>query len=251
VSRALHWMWQLLLANDLLFSCFISFIRPSTLCMLIKRAMLITVLGFGLPAFAVDFYDAEIIIFRQLDSLGDAEELNIPRERHVNLHLELESLLQSAITISLEPAIEGYLASLSQRLRVSRNYEIIFHGRWSQTTSDRKKSPHVLINLPAIKDQTHSMAGILHLFSTDLLYIDTLLRYRPEKELFVQNKDSSEENAIRPYYFIKERRRIKFQEVHFFDHPKFGAILTVWPIKLPELLELTEKSHPNRQAETP
>jgi hypothetical protein len=30
-------------------------------------------------------------------------------------------------------------------------------------------------------------------------------------------------------YFLSERRRLKFKEVHYFDHPKFGAILGVWP----------------------
>ena len=53
------------------------------------RAMLQRVLFFGLlalvsvPAPAIDFYDVEILVFRQLDSQGDDEELDVPNIRHL------------------------------------------------------------------------------------------------------------------------------------------------------------------------
>ena len=131
--------------------------------------MLQRVLFFGLlalvsvPAPAIDFYDVEILVFRQLDSQGDDEELDVPNIRHLELNLELHDLLDRTSAIPLEPAIEGYLSHPSQRIGNSRDYEILFHGRWSQTTSDRKAAPYIRIDLPAIR-RSHTLTGVLRLF---------------------------------------------------------------------------------------
>ena len=192
---------------------------------------------------AVDFYDVEILVFRQLDSQGDDEELEVPNIRHLELNLELQDLLDRTSAIPLEPAIEGYLSHPAQRIGSSRDYEILFHGRWSQTTSDRKAAPYIRIDLPAIR-RSHTLTGVLRLFATDLLYVDTFLRYRPAKQQATNQTSESTGPNTQPYYFLKERRRVKFREVHFLDHPKFGILLTVWPVKLPELPSPTNEPQP-------
>jgi len=196
-----------------------------------------------IPVPAVDFYDVEILVFRQYDSQGDDEELDIPNIRHLELNLEFQDLLDRTLAIPLEPAIEGYLSHPARRIGDNPDYEILFHGRWSQTTSDLKAAPYIQIDLPAIR-RGHTLAGVLRLFSTDLLYIDTFLRYRPaEQQTASQTREPTEGNS-QPYYFLKERRRVKFREVHFLDHPKFGVLLTVWPVKLPELPTPTNELKP-------
>ena len=123
---------------------------------------------------------------------------------------------------------------MAQSIDHSRDYEILFHGRWSQTTSDRQGAPYIRIDLPAV-GRSSTLIGVLRLFATDLLYVDAFLRYQPaEQQANNQIVESAERNP-QPYYFLKERRRVKFREVHFLDHPKFGILLTVWPVKLPEL----------------
>ena len=134
-----------------------------------------------MSAHAVDFYDAEILVFRQFDSQGDDEELDVPNIRHLELNLELQDLLDRTSTVPLEPAIEGYLSHPAQRIGNNQDYEILFHGRWSQTTSDRKAAPYIRVDLPAIR-RSHTLTGVFRLFSTDLLYVDIFLRYRPEKQ---------------------------------------------------------------------
>ena len=215
-------------------------------------ATLQRVLFFGLltsvcvPVPAYDFYDVEILVFRQLDSQGDDEELDVPNIRHLELNLELQDLLDRTSAAPLEPAIEGYLSHPAQRIGNSRDYEILFHGRWSQTTSDRKAAPYIRIDLPAIR-RSHTLTGVLRLFSTDLLYVDTFLRYRPVEQQAVNQTSKSAGRNTQPYYFLKERRRVRFREVHFLDHPKFGVLLTVWPVKLPELPPPTNEPQPARK----
>ena len=214
--------------------------------------MLQRVLFFGLlalvsvPAPAIDFYDVEILVFRQLDSQGDDEELDVPNIRHLELNLELHDLLNRTSAIPLEPAIEGYLSHPGQRIGNSRDYEILFHGRWSQTTSDRQGAPYIRIDLPAV-GRSSTLIGVLRLFATDLLYVDAFLRYRPAEQQANNQIVKSTERNTQPYYFLKERRRVKFREVHFLDHPKFGILLTVWPVKLPELPSPTNEPQPTKK----
>jgi hypothetical protein len=185
------------------------------------------------PTPAIDFYDVEVLVFQQFDNQGDDEELDVPHTRHLELNLELQDFLDRKSAIPLEPAIDGYLNHPAQRIGNSSDYEILFYGRWSQTTSDRKTAPYVRIDLPAIR-RSHGLTGVFRLFSTDLLYVDTFLRYQPaEQQSLNQTRGSVGQNTA-PMYFLKERRRVKFREVHFLDHPKFGVLLTVWPVKLPE-----------------
>lgn len=195
------------------------------------------------PAAAVDFYDVEILIFRQLISQGDDEVLDLPTTTHLDLNLELERLLTKATSINVEPAIEGYLMESSQRLAASPNYQILYHGRWSQTTADLKTAPYVRIDLPSIHT-SYALAGVVRLFSTDLLYVDTMLRYRPAADHGQLQTPGLEANAAGPYYFLQERRRVKFRELHFLDHPRFGILLGVWPVNLPELPPPTEQILP-------
>jgi hypothetical protein len=212
-------------------------------------AMLQRVLFFGLlalvsvPAPAIDFYDVEILVFQQFDSQGDDEELNVPNIRYLELNLELHDLLDRTSAIPLEPAIEGYLRHSGQRIGNSRNYEILFHGRWSQTTSDRRSAPYIRIDLPAV-GRSSTLIGVLRLFATDLLYVDAFLRYQPAERQATNQIEESTERNTQPYYFLKERRRVKFREVHFLDHPKFGILLTVWPVKLPKLPSPTNEPQP-------
>ena len=211
---------------------------------ILQRALFFSLLALAsVPAPAIDFYDVEILVFRQLDSQGDDEELDVPNIRHLELNLALHDLLDQTSPIPLDPAIEGYLSNAGQRIGNSRDYETLFHGRWSQTPSDRKTAPYIRIDLPAV-GRSPSLIGVLRLFATDLLYVDAFLRYRPTERQATNHIVESTEPNTQPYYFLKERRRVKFQEVHFLDHPKFGILLTVWPVKLPELPSIANEPQP-------
>jgi hypothetical protein len=211
---------------------------------MLQRALFFGLLALvSIPAPAIDFYDVEILVFQQLDSQGDDEELDVPNIRHLELNLQLHDLLDQTSAIPLEPAIEGYLSDPGQRIENSRDYEILFHGRWSQATSDRKAAPYIRIDLPTV-GQSPALIGVLRLFSTDLLYVDAFLRYRPSEQQANNQIVKSKDLNTQPYYFLNERRRVKFREVHFLDHPKFGVLLTVWPVKLPVLPPPTNEPKP-------
>lgn len=177
------------------------------------------------PVLSADFYDAEIIIFSQLKKQADDENLPWLNPHYIDFQLQLNDLINKKRVIELEPATDSKLSEVAKILRDSDNYEILFHGQWSQTSVKRTKAPYVLIDLPRM-NQPSMINGVILLFATDLLYLDLLLRYQPKYDNDVNPA------ILRPYYFINQRRRIKFKEVHFIDHPKFGAIVTVSPVTL-------------------
>ena len=201
---------------------------------LMLRRFIVTVLLFLSPysVYPIDFYDVEIVIFEQLNPIFDSEDLTTQDNRKLDLEFRLKELHGRPQNISIEPTVEGYLDKPSRRITDSFRYQILFYGGWSQKTSDRKSAPYVDVNLPKVGQNT-SLKGVLRLFSTDLLYVDILLRYGA----LASNQSNEQEDVLRKnldnYFFIDERRRIKIRETHFFDHPRFGILLTVWPVRLP------------------
>ena len=199
------WIW-VLTKIDSSFALFLDSSGPSKPNAFLQCTLVLSLLfGFLAPAHSIDFYDAEIIIFRQQSDWGEDEELDIPNERHLDLQLELNKQLTNNALVYLEPAIDGYLTKSREQLRDNKHYEILFHGRWTQTTANRNASPHVLIHLPPV-NKSLGLTGVLHLFSSDLLYIDILLRYQPGARLEASNSQIQTKDSTGPYYFIKERK---------------------------------------------
>ena len=80
-------------------------------------------------------------------------------------------------------------------------------------------------------------AGFLRIYTTTLIYADLDLALSPRVLPAVGTVGTIDGlNADRdavfypPHYFLSEKRRLKFKEVHYFDHPKFGAVVGVWPV---------------------
>ena len=130
------------------------------------------------------------------------------------------------------PAIGGHLSEINTRLAKSPNYDVLYHVRWQQATAQLPHAPRVGISLPPSISIT-GIRGVFRLYATDLLFIDAILRF---DELLNRahnsdkTKQGSEANGHMVHYFMKQQRRVKFKEIHYFDHPRFGIFLTVWPI---------------------
>ncbi len=87
-----------------------------------------------------------------------------------------------------------------------------------------------------------SIFGFARVYTTTLIYADLDLQFTPPliappdtlslpTDGVGEDGDAfADEAAPQPYYFITEKRRLKFEQIHYFDHPMFGAILGVWPV---------------------
>ena len=68
-------------------------------------------------------------------------------------------------------------------------------------------------------------AGFVRVYTTSLIHADLHLQLAPPLP------ESAPPDAPHPRFFITEKRRLKFKQIHYFDHPLFGAILGLWEEK--------------------
>ncbi len=153
------------------------------------------------------------------------------------------------------------LLALQDKLEQSPDHEIIQTLSWDQSEANYKASP--LINT-----LTPHMKGVIRVYAPNLLFTEINLTYVPD-EILQESLDRAREEAaleagteiqstptpepeppaisydtdfelqtlpepIIAHYFMDEQRKLKLNEIHYFDHPNFGVILNVKPIEEPE-----------------
>ena len=180
---------------------------------------------FAPEAKAARSYEVELLIFEH--HYQDDDESLIPQfGRSVDLRFALERAEQRVSTIQPEPALDGHLADINARLTASRTYDVLYHVRWLQQSAQLPHAPRVGISLPSSSTQT-GIHGIVRLYATDLLFVDTIMRFDLVPSTHSNQSGATAERSV---HFLKQKRRVKFKEIHYLDHPRFGIFITVWPV---------------------
>lgn len=211
---------------------------------------------FGLAAgVAAAEYEIEVIVFARL--LPAADDDDDAQGRFSTKHTERRLARMATLNKQTSPfAVSTQLNNLEMaRARLLESgYRIVNTARWRQPKSFYQDAP--LISLHAQNSADDSAAavtaddaadyerintaeehefgenefiGFVRVYTTALIYADVDLQLSPPSApkpfLWLRADRDAAEPA---HYFIAEKRRLKFQQVHYFDHPHFGAILGVW-----------------------
>lgn len=162
-------------------------------------------------------------------------------------------------TQTIETVVVDELAELQtihDRLVQSPEHEILQVLSWQQSEAGYQASPMIPVTAPQLK-------GVLRIYAPNLLYAEANLVYAPGGYLpgettpdsetiqaptalptatripdprfasFSFDRDGSSPAVARPIqerYFLDEQRKLKLNEIHYFDHPRFGVILMVRPL---------------------
>ena len=180
------------------------------------------------PVFAAQpkSYDVEIVIFTVRHPGDDGEQWPTlsPEETE-------PAGLYSRDQISELPVDAYRLNGISNGLRQSSAYAVVFHRAWRQPA---------YANADAVGYPVHAVAGngrnniegSVRLTRERFLHLDADLLMVPE---------SSHNTVVdlntpytSPVFELREKRRIKSNVIHYFDHPHFGMIATVTPYVSPE-----------------
>ena len=120
------------------------------------------------------------------------------------------AVLPSVITIYTADRYQ--LGGMAAKLRASGAFQTVAHAAWLQTATPWGR--HGGIDLADLGIKSPALSGTVYLERGTLLHLGLDLRL-----------DSG------PTYHLSELRRVKFNDKQYFDHPAFGAIAIVSPVK--------------------
>jgi hypothetical protein len=172
---------------------------------------------------SVPSYDVELVIFLHLSSNATDEAWNL--ESAVGEPLEIPSDDASPFesttptsgaapsqTFPTLPASKFKLTAIEEALRRSRNYRPIAHIGWTQPGFARNAAP--FLPLSAFVPASSGLTGQVALSRGRYLHLTLDLAY--------MGSDSQR-------YVLRQSRRMRSNERHYIDHPKFGVIAVVTP----------------------
>lgn len=115
-------------------------------------------------------------------------------------------------------AADSKLASALAALEKDATYRILAQKKWVQGGDEKKSSK------PALVQAGTELEGLVQFYVSRFLHVELDMRFRPAHAPL-------SETGTPVVFRLEEKRRIKSQETHYFDHPKFGVLLRVTPLR--------------------
>ena len=226
-----------------------------------KKIIYILILLFpfmSFNVFAESWYQVEVIIFDRINSdLGEEKWVNEEpkiRPNMVELYPNHEKNHdQELASYMIMDEKNNRMNGIFRVLKLSSEYRPLIHLLWQQPATKRSQSRYIhiikydsenkaskeeLLAIPEepnfIKDLTKTnkiIDGSIRIRSNFYLHVDLDLYYF--KNVYNDNQMINEEVEFSDSSFkeltieLKESRKIKLNEIHYFDNPMYGVILQV------------------------
>jgi hypothetical protein len=146
----------------------------------------------------------------------------------------------------LLPESGHQLVREASRLRTNRGFDVVFHGAWQQPVPERGAPLPVLIQTgPRLGDQWR-YEGTLAVTLGRFLHVHANLWRQSEPVPNGLPRGAFEAAPRLPraasgrYEQLDEHRRMRSTEVHYLDHPRFGILVRIDPVDMPEPLTQLE-----------
>lgn len=154
-------------------------------------------------------YEIEILVFE--NRLPELEGGELWRgEPRITPELFREAV---AMDGSAAPPPDSALRRAAALLEKDGHYRILTHQRWQQTAEARSAAKPV-----KLASYDPAFNGVVRFYLSRFLHVDL--------ELVLRARADSGEPAEQAYW-INEHQRIRTKALHYFDHPKLGALLRV------------------------
>lgn len=170
-------------------------------------------------------YDVELIIFQHLSSEATEEVWNLELSKGEGLEIPDEDAtpFDPVGPSSPEPTTQTFpplaaskmkLGAIEDTLRRSRNYRPLAHFGWTQPGYARNAAP--TISIDGLVPAGSGLAGQIALSRGRYLHLTLDVVFTPP--------DAPDER-----YVLHQSRRMRSNERHYIDHPKFGVIAVITP----------------------
>jgi hypothetical protein len=195
--------------------------------------------GYSVPVIAAQpaSYDVEIVVFayRNMAANGEQWSTAVPQKSASAGHYN-DGQVQEL------PVGAYQLNSISNGLRQSSSYSVLFHRAWRQPAYAEANAVDLPVHAVATSGN-NTIEGSVRLIRERFLHLDADLlmmstgNYNP-----VMDVNTAPAARV---YSLQEKRRIKSKVTHYFDHPAFGMIARVTPYYSPEeSLQLEQADQP-------
>lgn len=186
-----------------------------TFSSLIRTTLFIALTGFAASAQAQQWYHVELIVFEMLSPTDNEQSPAFSLQTPPPLRVGMANKF-------IQPATDKNLESIAQRLRNSAGYRVISHQTWQQAVGNRNSAQAVAVEADRVQGQVRfHIATYLHA-NLDLWLKDG-----------TRSVESDTFHTLHQPRLV-EMRRIRSRQVHYFDHPRFGAILQLIPVSTPD-----------------
>ena len=163
-------------------------------------------------------YTVEVIVFRNLSGTGGTEDWTA---KPVARGPEKPEAPVTGRFVQSIPAAQFQLNSVAQKLQNTSNYQPIAHFAWQQTTSSW--GSRAGFTVAKLAGTVPGLSGIFYLESGDYLHLGMSLNYQ------TSNPPAALAASPGTVFSLSESRRVKWDELNYYDHPAFGVIALVTP----------------------
>ena len=227
-----------------------------------KYIFLIIFLIFSHTVSAASWYQVEVIVFDRLHPNLDGEQWQNEEFKIRDKMLELQpgdTVLnpdQELVPFMILDKKRNRMNGVYRVLRLSSEYRPLIHLSWQQPATERRQSRYVHIQ-KLDGEEAHPVAasinpdelaeepeflediiiperiidGSIRIRSGFYLHADIDLSYfkalPPENKMIRTSEESFQNSFDKSVIKLKETRKIKLNEIHYFDHPMYGIILQV------------------------
>lgn len=163
-------------------------------------------------------YQVEVVVFEnQLPSLEGGEIWS-----HDTVKTEIADAAE-AVSAGATPAPNSPLSAAADALEKSGRHHVLAHLVWEQNVDAKSVTKPVKID-----DSAGDLGGTLRFYLSRFLFVDIDLAL---KEQAAGGGLTGGAGQDAPVYHLDDHRRVRIAEINYFDHPKFGALVRVAPIK--------------------
>ncbi|MGD9000447.1 MAG: CsiV family protein [Granulosicoccaceae bacterium] len=223
-------------------------IKQTIHCLCLALVMFVPASGFAVEPDADPWYEIEVIVFEPVEPPLTTEKWpQIIEEPALDTAVGLLAPVrqagnpQSVVPFrQLDPA-SLQLTPQAKRLAAGNRYRVLLHTAWRQPLQENGPETAVYISSLPRNEETvdlyaetapqavpNHVDGVITLLLTRYLHIKAHLVYtNPEVDLARQIIEQDNSSPVTERFVMKESRRVKLQELHYFDHPYFGLIARI------------------------
>lgn len=165
-------------------------------------------------------YEIEVMVFQNIQDDLEGNELWVNEPAN----LEFKDI-DKAIEVTALPPEDSDLSKARELLDTDSNYRMLAHKQWIQNAD-----PQSTARLVRLSSEDGELDGTFQFFMSRFLHVDLNLIFRQSesKSMFQGASDDLQMMAFK----LRERRRIRSNEMQYFDHPKFGVLVQIKQVEV-------------------